>query len=58
MTTQVTAKLDTDRLIGEIQLYLAALDVFRAEGREPRWCPEQRVPGMPRRAALKRRRCT
>jgi hypothetical protein len=32
----------TDGLIDEIARYLAAVDVFRAEGREPSWRPEHR----------------
>ena len=29
--------VDVDALIAEIERYLAVVDVFRAEGREPRW---------------------
>ena len=29
-----------NELISEIERYLAAVDVFRAEGCEPRWSPE------------------
>jgi hypothetical protein len=30
-----------DRLLDEIQRYLAAVDAFRREGREPRWLAER-----------------
>ena len=30
-----------DRLLAEIQRYLAAVDAFRREGREPRWLAER-----------------
>jgi hypothetical protein len=32
----------------EAQLYLAVVDVFRAEGHEPHWQPEWLVPPVPR----------
>ncbi len=31
------ATLDLDTFMAEVQRYLAAVDVFRAEGHEPRW---------------------
>ena len=31
---------DTDRLLDQIVRYLAAVDLFRAEGYEPSWRPE------------------
>jgi len=39
---QCTQKMATEleRLIGEIQRYLAAVDEFRRQGREPHWRPE------------------
>ena len=38
------APIDTDGLLDEVRRYLAAVDVFRAEGREPRWSAESPVP--------------
>jgi len=35
-----TLDTTTEGLIDEITRYLAAVDVFRAEGREPTWRPE------------------
>ena len=32
--------IDTDRLIGEISRYVAAVEAFRAAGCEPTWQPE------------------
>jgi hypothetical protein len=32
--------IDTKALIDEIARYLAAVDLFRALGREPTWLPE------------------
>jgi hypothetical protein len=37
---------DLNGLMGEVRRYLAAVDLFRAEGLEPRWEPE-RVPTPP-----------
>jgi hypothetical protein len=39
MATRVTRR-DVETLIGEIQLYLEAIDAFRAQGCEPYWRPE------------------
>jgi hypothetical protein len=33
------------KLIAEIQRYLAAVEAFRAEGREPCWRPDPSAPG-------------
>jgi hypothetical protein len=41
MTTQVTTQLDTDGLMDEVRRYLVIVEVFRSEGREPRWLPER-----------------
>lgn len=35
-----TPETSTEELVGEITRYLAAVDVFRAEGHEPIWRPE------------------
>jgi len=35
-----TLDTSTEELVDEITRYLAAVDVFRAEGREPIWRPE------------------
>jgi hypothetical protein len=35
-----TLDTSTDGLVDEITRYLAAVDIFRAEGREPIWRPE------------------
>ena len=35
-------------LADEAQLYLAVVEVFRAEGHEPQWRPEWLVPPTPR----------
>jgi hypothetical protein len=37
MAARVT-KRQVEVLIAEIDAYLEAVDVFRAEGSEPRWC--------------------
>ena len=39
-TSQNRAKPAIDRLLDEIRRYLAAVDEFRREGREPRWLAE------------------
>ena len=39
-----TLDTSTEGLIGEIARYLAAVDTFRAEGREPIWRPEIVTP--------------
>ena len=36
------AQVDGERLMAEIAGYLAAVEAFRAEGREPRWRAESR----------------
>jgi hypothetical protein len=45
------SKRQAETLISEIELYLAAVDSFRAAGCEPRWRLEL---GSPRAAAAKR----
>jgi hypothetical protein len=45
----VTVERDIATLVDEIRRYLAAVDVFRAEGAEPRWLPEPSVVRKPRR---------
>lgn len=56
MATQVIAQLDTDGLIDEVRRYLVAVEAFRAEGREPRWFPEERVVSvLPMLASIQRR---
>jgi hypothetical protein len=35
---------DLDLLMREVRRYLRAVDVFRAEGCEPSWLPEQTLP--------------
>lgn len=42
MATQVIAQVSSDGLIDEVRRYLVAVEAFRAEGREPRWSPEER----------------
>ena len=37
MTTELALDVDGAALVAEMQRYLAAVDTFRAEGREPRW---------------------
>jgi hypothetical protein len=59
MNVAIAAPRDADDdLIAEIRRYLVAVDLFRAEGREPRWSSEPGVGprleaaatlGMPRR---------
>jgi len=41
--------LDVNALLDEIGRYLAAVDVFRAEGAVPHWLPE--APARPKRRA-------
>jgi hypothetical protein len=41
--SDITEDLDWCLLMREVGRYLAAVDAFRAEGREPHWRPE-RVP--------------
>jgi hypothetical protein len=38
--------IDVDALMREIACYLAAVDAFRAESREPTWLPERRQSTM------------
>jgi hypothetical protein len=52
MTTETTVHADGAVLVAEMQRYLAAVEAFRAEGREPSWLPEQ----APRRITAARRR--
>jgi hypothetical protein len=40
MAARIPAQVDVTALMIEVQRYLAAVEVFRAEGREPRWLPE------------------
>jgi len=47
--------LDVEALMAEIEDYLAAVDVFRAEGHEPRWRADP-VLARPRRASRRRRK--
>ena len=42
-----TLDTSTEDLVDEIGRYLAAVDVFRAEGREPIWRPEIVTAPMP-----------
>jgi hypothetical protein len=48
MTTQLTTD-DVAGLIDEIARYLAAVEVFRAEGQEPTWSREGTDPPPARR---------
>lgn len=41
--------LEMDLLLDEVGRYLAAVDVFRAEGAVPHWLPE--APARPKRRA-------
>jgi hypothetical protein len=38
------AETDTAKLMEEIDRYLAAVDLFRAQGCEPTWRPERETP--------------
>jgi hypothetical protein len=49
MTTELTRELEVDGLIDEIGRYLAAVEVFRAEGQEPQWSREGAAPPPPPR---------
>jgi hypothetical protein len=53
MTTEVAVHVDGAVLVAEVQRYLAAVELFRAEGREPNWLPD---PGSPLAAPSGRRR--
>lgn len=48
--------MDADGLVSEIQRYLATVDVFRAEGCEPRWRTGSSVPASRSPAAVGGRR--
>ena len=39
--------ISAEDLVDEITRYLAAVDAFRAEGREPTWRPENVTPPTP-----------
>ncbi|MFL5965970.1 MAG: hypothetical protein ACJ747_05395 [Gaiellaceae bacterium] len=49
----MTEELDVNALVDEIRRYLAAVDVFRAEGAAPRWRAER--AGSRRRPRRRRR---
>jgi len=50
-------KRQVDKLIEEVESYLVAVDVFRAEGCEPRWRGEAVQPAAAElRTSLPRRR--
>ena len=40
MSTTAEIRIDLDTLMAEIARYLAAVETFRAEEREPSWLPE------------------
>ena len=40
MHTQTRNNSNRTSLIAEVERYLAAIEAFRAEGREPHWRPE------------------
>jgi hypothetical protein len=50
MRGQAPIGSDAKALIDEIRRYLAAVDAFRAEGREPHWQAELDLPKPRRRA--------
>jgi hypothetical protein len=52
MTTEAAIQIDGAVLVAEMQRYLAAVETFRAEGREPSWLPE----GAPRPTRPRHRR--
>jgi hypothetical protein len=54
MTTQRIAEMEREGLMDEVQRYLAAVEVFRAEGREPHWTPEEPAPAPARRSPRRR----
>jgi hypothetical protein len=54
MTSQATRESDGATLVAEIERYLAAVETFRTEGREPTWLAE--TTSHP--AAVSRRRRT
>jgi hypothetical protein len=44
MTHEVASEIDGAGLLVEVARYLAAVEVFRAAGREPHWLPEPSLP--------------
>ena len=44
MGTEALTNVDLDVLLAEARRYLVAVDVFRAEGREPQWLREVAAP--------------
>ena len=44
MTLEAPKNIEFKGLMDEVRRYLAAVDAFRAEGREPRWAAEAPVP--------------
>jgi len=52
MTTESALHVDGAVLFAEVQRYLAAVETFRAEGREPSWMAEH----APRRTTAARGR--
>jgi hypothetical protein len=50
MTHEVATEIDGAGLLVEVERYLAAVEEFRAAGREPHWLPEPSVtPTTPSR---------
>jgi hypothetical protein len=51
MTLEAPKNIEFEGLMDEVHRYLAAVDVFRAEGREPRWAAsgrsESRIAAAP-----------
>ena len=47
MTNEVGIDMDGLGLLAEVERYLAAVETFRAAGREPRWLPEPVPPESP-----------
>jgi hypothetical protein len=59
MTTELAAEIAGDDLVAEAQRYLAAVEMFRAEGREPSWTAEPRRPRLRHEEhPLERKLCT
>jgi hypothetical protein len=54
MTLEAPNDIEFEGLMDEVRRYLAAVDVFRAEGREPRWAAEATVPEPARRSPRRR----
>jgi hypothetical protein len=52
MTNDVTTEIEGSGLLAEVERYLAAIETFRAAGREPTWLPEP----LPLRSAPSRHR--